>query len=524
MAEEPRYVRAASHACGIATVGTGEERITVVVLPKAWRPAGRPDCLEVTEADLPVVTLYENQRAAFRLDGTRRSNLSKLLHKCAEVEAEQRAEEQRGSDAASGDWEGDRHGLLSSWDPSKAPEPQAGGEGGEHQPLEDILDLLLLEEAVHHGQERYVSRKHHPLLAPIVHRLFVDEIEARLRWMRRGYVERSERCATVRGRVDPASLGPALAARVPRVRCTFDAFTEHTPLFRIIATALDLVARGTWLDHHEGLSAKHGKGAGRLGSVRGRGYRLRRQLSSIPSYPLGVARERATGLLLPPMLRRRWGRALALAGDVLLRHGPDLLADDRRGAPVVWRLSMSGLWERILARALDTAPGTGPIEEQPPLQPPWSILKSFPRRRDLVFDLLGHRYVLDAKYAILKKTPSAAYLNQVFVYGLLSGRCDRVGLIYARPASEASEHTTLARPIERGRWPLLVEYRHIAARAGKERGNLDLELVEACFPAREVIASIAGPEGLVAFERYLQELGKALVEVLTALEPRAPTG
>ncbi len=520
MAGEPTWVRAASHACGIATVGAGDQRITVVVLPKAWATA-EPPCLRVTDNDLPVVTLFENQKVAFELTGSAKEALPLLLHKCSEAEEQRLAEEQRADQTEREEWEKDRRGLLSSWDPSKIPPTSSIEEGDPKKNLEAILDLLLLEEAVHRGQERYVTRQHHPFLAPIVHRLFVEEIRDKLRCMRRGYVERSERTGTIRGRVETSSLGPVLAAKVPRVRCTFDAFTEHTPMFRIIASALDLVARGTWLDHHRGLSADHQAGASRLGSVRSRGHQLRRQLASIPSYPLGEARERVARLRLPPMLRRRWGVALSFARDVLLRHGPDLLSDDHKDAPVVWRLSMSGLWERILARALESTPQVDAVGKQDKQNPPWKILGTFPRRRDLVFELGHRRYVLDAKYSLHSK-PSAGYLNQVFVYGLLSG-CDQVGLIYTRRRPEGDE-PELVRKVEKGRWPLSDEYLHIPTRekgkrgeeeAETDKGTLDLNLIEAAFPARGDLFS--STEGTSVFEDYLENLGEQLVDLLDDL-------
>jgi hypothetical protein len=242
----------------------------------------------------------------------------------------------------------------------------------------------------------------------------VELIGAHLRQLRRGYVPVEEEAPVIRGRMTQRGLLQAAARLGPRIECAHDEFTDTTPLFRVLVTALDRVASGAIAEAH-GLA-----GWSVMAQVRARAVHLRRQLHQLPSLPWAQAAAEASRLSRRPLPRalRIWQPALQLARAILRDESVRPVASDDGVVAQHWWLNTSKLWEGILKQACGRAGWSVNVEAKGDCTP-WVGLGNA-KQPDLLLSRSGGapgRVVADAKYKLLgPKGLWAADQYQLFAY------------------------------------------------------------------------------------------------------------
>jgi hypothetical protein len=236
---------------------------------------------------------------------------------------------------------------------------------------------------------------------------FVQEVKARAGQVRQGYRLRTEWLSGIRGRITARGLARYAATGEASLECTYDDFTSGIPLFQVIVTALDHVARGGPFPPvlRDAASAICEDAA-----------RLRRELAHIPRLPLALAAHQA-GRIRLSRLWRPWAPALHMA-KLLLRDDPlDFTGQEAGQGALVWSVNTAVVWEKVLEQMLDQH--TARIEAQSEVVPPWKGLAR--KRPDLVFVHDHRRWVLDAKYKLREKAeaPSMDEQYQLFAYSHL---------------------------------------------------------------------------------------------------------
>lgn len=299
-----------------------------------------------------------------------------------------------------------------------------------------MLSLLLLRRWCFRQDVDLYDRNAGNRFAFILHDEFVKEVRKQLPWLRRGYIERRDRLSTVRGRIDISRSAAALAGQSAHIDCIFDEFIENTLLFRVIATALDVVASGTWVSallqtmtraHDEDL-----KTFGELPAEAALG--LRRLLGYLDSLPLVMARTHSARLRrsLHGALRVHWQLAIELADDILNDRSLDAPNNGTQIGPKIWAMRMDKVWECVLEAALKKAGAE--VRRQLPVNPPWVFAGQ--RNGDLAVGWDSKLALLDAKYASADKGISPAYVNQMYAYGRVGSMepewhgIRAVGLVY----------------------------------------------------------------------------------------------
>jgi len=255
----------------------------------------------------------------------------------------------------------------------------------------------------------------------------VELISAHLRQLRRGYTPVEEEAPVIRGRMTQRGLLQAAARLGPRIECAHDEFTDTTPLFRVLVTALDRVASGA-------LAEAHGvAGWSVMAQVRGRAVHLRRQLHQLPSLPWAQAATEASRLSRWPLPRALgiWQPALQLARAILRDESVRPVASDDGVVAQHWWLNTSKLWECILKQVCERAGWTVTTPDVNATAREWSpwVELGHTKRPDLLLD--GPRsvdkpkqrrhVVADAKYKLLhNKVLSAGDQYQLFAYSHLA--------------------------------------------------------------------------------------------------------
>jgi hypothetical protein len=271
----------------------------------------------------------------------------------------------------------------------------------------------------------------------------VELIGAHLRQLRRGYVPVKEEAPVIRGRMTQRGLLQAAARLGPRIECAHDDFSDNTPLFRVLVTALDRVASGA-------LAEAHGVAAWSvMAQVRARAVHLRRQLHQLPSLPWAQAAAEAGRLSRRPLPRalRVWQPALHLARAILRDEAVRPLASDDGVVAQHWWLNTSKLWEGILEQICKKAGWkvSAPAENSCVL---WDKLGN-KKKPDLLLENDGQRIVADAKYKLLNGGAlSAADQYQLFAYSHTASWDDAAPATAATvlyPCDQPSEPRAFAR-------------------------------------------------------------------------------
>jgi hypothetical protein len=286
--------------------------------------------------------------------------------------------------------------------------------------------------------------------------LFVNQVEERLRTIRRGYLPMVETLGMIRGRITTRGLVQYSAQRVPQIECEHDEFTEATPLFRVVATALEFISNGT--------------AAARMGltewtvakSLAERALHVRRILAPIPSFPIRVAAHEVTRIRLS-RTQRNWSAPLALARQILCAEPPRTAAAKSGGSAVQWWFDTSKLWEQVIEQSLSTggrgwlAEAQGRTDGERKSLVVWTQVGNG-KRPDIVAwrtdpDGRIRRYVMDAKYKQGLGGGVAAVSSedqyQMFTYSHLAqvheAGADAAALLYPGTTGRLNRRTTALR-------------------------------------------------------------------------------
>ena len=317
---------------------------------------------------------------------------------------------------------------------------------------------------------------------------FVHELHRLQHRIRKGYVPEEDRLAAIRGRITDRGVLDYEMTGIPLLECRFDEFVEATPLFRVLVTALDVVASGT-------LRSTLGVGTeGLFGSgSEVHPMTMREQLRSIPSLPIPVARATAERLRLT-RLQQEWQRPLDLARRILRAESVETGEATQEGSMTVWTVDTPKVWESILEQAFRKVDGVT-VDTQQGMQPPWQGLGA-ERRPDLTVTHENKTYLVDAKYKLGTPGSSTADQYQLFAYSLVQPQQPAgLALVYPLPegAPLAKQHGT---SFERESTNLET--------AGKGVSQPTLSLLQAPFPA----PGQAQDEG--EWQKYLISVGTRL--------------
>ncbi len=353
------------------------------------------------------------------------------------------------------------------------------------------------------GQFLDAARAAHEIdpLALLAELDFVNEMHRLQHRIRKGYVPEEDRLAAIRGRITDRGVLEYEMTGIPLLECRFDEFVEATPLFRVLVTALDVVASGT-LRSTLGIGTEGLFGSGSEVHP----MTMREQLRSIPSLPLPVARATADRLRLT-RLQQEWQRPLDLARRILRAESVETGEATQEGSMTVWTVDTPKVWESILEQAFEAA-GVA-VSTQQGMKPPWQGLGS-ERRPDLTVRLpeVG-TVIVDAKYKLGTPGSSTADQYQLFAYSLINKvRPDAVALVY--PLSMTNGDS----PNDSAYWSARIAshpkspFTRESLNAPGEHPKVVLHLLQAPFPPPKTVRDEA------EWGDYLEGIGAGLVEVL----------
>lgn len=477
--------------------------LSVLVLPKPWqrsvhvkrRVQIRGSHVAVVLCELDDVVLGVTDRMKEFLLDVQARMIDRSRSGAAALRGEPGKYSASADEAETDDEEQDQ---LISISPSKAsPEAIASGEdedGGE------LIALMMLaarcdqwEHWIHDagagdgdcGLNASANRRAatDPLLVLVMWR-YVLLVELLLSRVHRGYVPVIESAPVLRGRLTQRGLVTASTRQNPAVECAHDEFTDTTPLFRVIVTALDKVARA-------GVATRHGLGEWSLmAALQRRAVHLRRLLAHIPSLGSATARAEAARLR-SSQVQRHWRQPLDLARQIL-QERPPYAHSETSGTALQWWVASSRLWEQILVQAARTSGWQVSEQGDGAASRPWLIPSSRTRREDILLRREAEVVVIDAKYKRPPVTPSAPDQNQLFTYSALRG-ARRVALAYPRFASEVV--------VPQQEW-------RRGSLSGAESVLCTLHHITAPFPA-------PGDLHQAAWEQYICRVTDCLAPVLT---------
>lgn len=331
-------------------------------------------------------------------------------------------------------------------------------------PFPSLIDLMLLAER---GSLANSPLTFEGSLSPSLLRLLAQEqllslVEGLIFRVRPRYSERTETLATPRGRLSEDSLLYSLATGIPRIESTFDELTTDTPLLRVVASALRVVAS-------DRLPRKI---AALRPGLQARAVHLLRLFSGVTL----IERERAIllaeSLWLGP-LDQIWKPAIDAALPVLRDWAVEPETDDSATDAVLVHISTEKFWEQCLEMALESAFSTLAVsrDAQPgegvSVPAPWvslaagqdravgSTMASFP---DFMLRSARQVVVADAKYKLgAGRVPRSSDGYQLFAYShlaTLDGRSsDLAVLLYPTMAGQQAGQAELERLRDRS-YPL----------------------------------------------------------------------
>lgn len=417
----PRTITGSHISCGIlALVDKGGRAWTIAVLPKTWALPGPLCC-----AKSHTILLRQGQTL-------------ELAAPCfvdfqPEVASEDEGEEDEPDQAEFDDNQVRKAGrlLIPGW---RKPSKLKAASQRDQSEIDEFLGPLLtvLSWAMPDLPVDKLGYARNPHLRRIMEALFVNELRANLKWLRRGYVPQTEELGMVRGRVEPVSAARAQDSGQPSVVCHFEEFTEAIPHFRVLVTALDRVGAGSEPGLPlvtRGRRETHGRGHENTRSV---ARQLRHLLADLQPMAVGAALHVARRVPLPPAQRLRWKRAMDLATALLAQEATSPTPDDRANAELA--VPTASLYERWVAHCLALCGDAGEGFRRWTSPPPWKYHKGLiARPLDLVLELPGRLVLIDCKFKRLAdfdpkgkqetdreskvyKFPSVQDVNQVFAY------------------------------------------------------------------------------------------------------------
>ncbi|MAA79335.1 MAG: hypothetical protein CL916_08745 [Deltaproteobacteria bacterium] len=465
------YYQTPSHKVGIAYATDQGLSLTLIVLPKAWKPQqnkfGKIDTItHIWSKDHQVLCVYENQYVELQISCPKSEDnnkafldaRNKLLNKLFNIIESQQADEDDDNDT---DKNSDNKPLLSEIAKSvfdkkrrkietSPPSAFFASEDAivetpppnQEEGVSNILKLLsLLRYAKFQTPEGVLDKPDQDdMLTPLLHYRFMQEMLQNHRNIRRNYVPRTDIIGTVKGQVDPFSAARIEESGETLVRCHYDEFEEGTILMKVLVTALDVLSAGNWLTKHHNHADANDTDLN-LANGQSKAIQLRRFLHSIPSFTRRVAMQKAHRIRTNRMTAM-FNQALEYA-KLILENKSLLFMDEETNEDLAWcwEVDMSDVWEEILYKGLSnleqqkylhamyydkTDKNTILTNEKSHLYPPGSITGAFgvksKSRPDLLTQISGDKpinWILDAKYSYFKdlpSSPSGTYRDQMFRY------------------------------------------------------------------------------------------------------------
>lgn len=438
---------------GLAIGRAGGQTFVAVVLPKIWRPNDpkqhrvRWPERDAEAQDYRIVALYEGDTCTIELAGNGEENQEnseaidrrkEAIDACINAARKSANKKNGGRGSPYGDGDDQELAAILEWTPEITGDQNGNGQGdlGDGKdPIELIFDLLERAESakvMDMDSQLASTELTSVLLRPLLYRRFLGEIGDNLHDIRRGYVRLVDIPRAIRGQITQRGLITYAATGAPELECSYDQFTEETPLFRVLVTALRMVASTgrprAPFNEVRAFKALAGEAAG-----------LAHYLASIRPLPRSEAAALAGRLRLPRTLHR-WEKALDLARLVLReRERKPRLGGAEQTDAIAITLPTDKLWEAILAQALEKLKNSseskvGEFRAQAPVPSPWRPPgdKEFGPTKNADFLVLTGAdptilWCLDAKYKqpfhkpSEKFTPSSGDQYQMFAYSHLAG-------------------------------------------------------------------------------------------------------
>jgi 5-methylcytosine-specific restriction endonuclease McrBC regulatory subunit McrC len=408
---------------GFAVLPDGRDGVvTVTVLPKPW--ALRPGVLRDFDhhpGSTTHVVLYEAETALVRspVAGTLALALAKFAGEHADL-LEVGVEPEVVTRSA-----------LPSLDPFK-----------------ELIDVMLLAERSRlvTGGAAFEGSFAPSLLRLLSHERFLNEVEPLLFRARPRYEERTEALGMPRGRLREKSLLYSIATGVPTVESVFDELTMDTPLLRVIASTLRVVATDRLPPKIARLRP----------TVQSRATLLLRHLTAVRLIHPEAALASGERLWLGP-LDRAWQPVLEATFPVLRSHAVVPRDGDESADGLAVHISMEKFWEQCLEVALqsafpltavsrDSAPGDGVEVPRPWVSGATENGDAFP---DFMVRTAQRVILADAKYKMnVGAVPASQDGYQLFAYShlaTLNGQASDLALLLdpARSGAEARQIESL---------------------------------------------------------------------------------
>ena len=240
---------------------------------------------------------------------------------------------------------------------------------------------------------------------------FVEALRPHLRELRRSYRQVIDEVGSVRGKITQRGMINIVARPSSRIECQFETFDTHSPIYRILATTLDIIIKTkipygfTFLQNE-------------FQSILKKAAALRKRLKHIPIYRIPTAIKECQRVRSHlPRAFRNFSKILSMAERILRKQYDS--EKESKNPRTWWHITApsSKVWELLLEMALkDENPNIRP-ETQEELKGPWK--GSGTKNIDICFtDKDNNTFLIDAKYAPWNKTPSSGYQYQQFFYSV----------------------------------------------------------------------------------------------------------
>ena len=206
------------------------------------------------------------------------------------------------------------------------------------------LYILLHRNNYYKDSSELFSMEQDNLLTPLTHLQFMTEVLDKYLFIKKGYLSVSEFTKNIRGRIDTNYLAKSEAFSAQKLFCHYDEFGLETPFLRVILTALDMVSQGHPFsnDSIERTKDIH------IGNTAQRALQIRRFFNEIPSYPLKNAIFISKHFQLNKTKLHL--KSLLLYAQTVLQQKYLLLTEQKMQeiSTWSWKVDMSKIWEKIL--------------------------------------------------------------------------------------------------------------------------------------------------------------------------------
>jgi 5-methylcytosine-specific restriction endonuclease McrBC regulatory subunit McrC len=267
---------------------------------------------------------------------------------------------------------------------------------------------------------------------------FIGKLEENTRELRRTYRSVIEPVGAVRGKMTTRGMMMMVARPSPRIECEFETFDIQAPLYRVMMSTLDVIRSSHLPSGYKFLDE-------RFQHICRRGANLRMKMMEIPSFPLPTAlRECANLRRRLPRMFKQFEKIIPLAEQILRNESEKQKEDESAKDNPWWHITApsSKLWELLLEKSLENDPEYH-VEPQNPINGPWK--GSGQKNIDLCIQSLSDEnagvFLVDAKYAKRKDTPSSGYQYQQFFYAVAWAATNKPpsAMALAHPASHEEE-------------------------------------------------------------------------------------